>query len=80
MTAEVKGSTVPLMHHILYVTSNYTIAELYAPDQERHTNQQRDRSEAIIKAIEDRFLIVKRFACNPAVPERKPDPEARAIE
>lgn len=39
VTAEVKGSTVPLMHEILIVTSNYTIAELYAPDEERHTNQ-----------------------------------------
>ena len=80
VTAEVKGSTIPLMHHILYVTSNYTIAELYAPDQERHTNQQRDRSEAIIKAIEDRFLTVKRFICHPAMPVRKPATSVQAIE
>ena len=39
-TAEVKNSTVPLMHEVLIVTSNYTIEELYAPDVERHTTQQ----------------------------------------
>lgn len=39
VTAEVKGSTIPLMHEVLIVTSNYTIEDLYAPDEERHTNQ-----------------------------------------
>lgn len=38
--AEVKGGTIPLMHHILVVTSNYTIEQAFGADTEKHTTNQ----------------------------------------
>ncbi len=51
VTAEVKGATIPLMHQLLFVTSNYTIQELYAPDSERHTTDQCKKQDELIEAI-----------------------------
>lgn len=71
-SGEIKGGTVPLLHRVLIVTSNYQIKDLFAPDEERMTNMQVNRAQAIIKAIEDRFLLVKKFERG-RVPPRAPD-------
>ena len=38
VSAEVKGATIPLMHEMLVVTSNYTIEEAFAADTEKATS------------------------------------------
>lgn len=68
-SGEIKGGTVPLLHRVLIVTSNYQIKDLFAPDEERMTNLQVNRAQAMIKAIEDRFLLVKKFEAG-HVPQR----------
>jgi hypothetical protein len=44
-TGEVKGSTVPLMHTAIIITSNYTPEELWPDDDE------------LLKAIRRRFKV-----------------------
>lgn len=58
-TAEVKGGTIPLMHEVLIVTSNYTIEEAFGADDQKHTDKQREKCEVTIEAIKDRFQQIE---------------------
>ncbi len=64
VTAEVKGSTIPLKHQILIVTSNYTIEEAFQADEEKATSMQTTKASVTIEAIKDRFAtrIMKKKA------------------
>lgn len=57
-TGEVKGGTIPLNHHRFIVTSNYTIEEVYGPEDTDSTKVRLAKNE-LVKAIERRFKIVK---------------------
>lgn len=70
-TAEVKCGTVPLMHHALVVTSNYTIQEVFRADKEKATTDQTFKCEVTVQAILDRFKV-KEFKRSNFVPPRVP--------
>jgi hypothetical protein len=45
------------MHHILVVTSNYTIEQAFGRDEEKQTTNQQQKSEVTVQAIKDRFKV-----------------------
>lgn len=53
-TGEVKGGTIPLNHHRFIITSNYSIEEIYGPDEGDSTKVALAKRE-LVKAIERRF-------------------------
>lgn len=56
ITAQIKGSTVWLQHEILIVTSNYQIHEIWGPDAEKGTVLQKEKDDALVKALKTRFM------------------------
>lgn len=59
-TGEVKGGTVPLMHHRFIITSNYTPMELFGPDKaDSETGAVALSKRTMVEAIERRFTIIE---------------------
>lgn len=56
--AEFKGGYLPLMHHILVVTSNYTITQLFMPDEDKHSAKQQEARKVLCQAIARRFTVM----------------------
>jgi len=60
LTAEVKGSTIPLNFKRFIVTSNYSIDEIFGPDPEaKLTTRQREIKETLVGAIQARFIVIR---------------------
>jgi len=60
LTAEVKGSTIPLNFKRLVVTSNYSIDDIFGPDPDANlTKKVRDAKRTMVEAIEARFIVIR---------------------
>jgi len=67
-TGELKGSTVPLLHRVFYVTSNYHPAQLW-PEQ---PHLEEDPNPAMLEAILRRFKIIHMLDKNLGLGKRSP--------
>ena len=66
-----------MYHKHLIVTSNLSIEQAYAPDDEKGTAKSKSAALKMMQAIKDRF-IQKYRPCKNNKTLRKPDPEALA--
>lgn len=60
LSGEIKGGTIPLNFERLIITSNYTIADIFGPDDEnnKHTSKLRAKKQVLVEALEARFITV----------------------